>query len=184
MSQKCVGHKKDGSPCGRWALKGSTICTSHGANSRVRIAAKRRLATTEALALVETLDLQPMEDIPGQILTLASEARALLDILHSRVTELQSLSNVDKLGQESISAVLGAYQAQMKQTGALLISIAKLGLSERRLAVAEADTLKLATAVQTGVYAAGPKCDPPLSHEDMRMILSTIGKHLDKAYEN
>lgn len=31
--KKCKGHKKDGTPCGKWAVRGFDVCGSHGAGS-------------------------------------------------------------------------------------------------------------------------------------------------------
>jgi len=48
----CRGHKKDGSPCGSNAIKGATVCRSHGGAARhVREAAERRLAAMQVPAL-------------------------------------------------------------------------------------------------------------------------------------
>lgn len=42
--QKCHAHKKDGSPCGRWPVRGATVCPKHGgAAPQVRQRAKERL---------------------------------------------------------------------------------------------------------------------------------------------
>ena len=95
--------------------------------------------------------------MPTQILTLAAEARTLTDILRSRVAELETLSTTDKLGAESISAVLGAYQRQLQHTGQLLIAIAKLGLEDRRTRVAEENVQRVAdSACHRGGSQAGP----------------------------
>ena len=41
----CKGHKKDGSPCGNYAMKGQLVCRSHdGASPQARAAAERRMA--------------------------------------------------------------------------------------------------------------------------------------------
>jgi hypothetical protein len=48
---KCKAHKKDGSPCGRWPVKGATVCPKHGgAAPQVRQKAQERLlAATDQL---------------------------------------------------------------------------------------------------------------------------------------
>jgi hypothetical protein len=41
---RCRGHRTDGSPCKRWAIRGGYVCPSHGGRARqVRRAAERRL---------------------------------------------------------------------------------------------------------------------------------------------
>lgn len=47
---KCAGHKRDGSPCGRYAAPGTSVCSSHGANApQVRAAASQRQALATML---------------------------------------------------------------------------------------------------------------------------------------
>lgn len=41
---RCHGHRIDGSPCKRWAIRGGYVCPSHGGRAKqVRRAAERRL---------------------------------------------------------------------------------------------------------------------------------------------
>ena len=41
---KCKAHKKDGTPCGRWPVKGATVCPKHGGSApQVRRKAQERL---------------------------------------------------------------------------------------------------------------------------------------------
>lgn len=41
---RCHGHRSDGSPCKRWAIRGGFVCPSHGGRApQVRRAAGRRL---------------------------------------------------------------------------------------------------------------------------------------------
>lgn len=41
---KCSARKKDGTPCGRWAIRGATVCPKHGGSApQVVAAAKKRL---------------------------------------------------------------------------------------------------------------------------------------------
>lgn len=61
-SHKCKGRKKNGSPCGSWAIRGSMVCAQHGGMApQVRAKAKVR-AELESWGLGETtLD-------PGEVL--------------------------------------------------------------------------------------------------------------------
>jgi hypothetical protein len=48
-SQRCGAKRRDGQPCGQWAMTGGYVCRMHGGMTpRVRAAAERRFA--EALA--------------------------------------------------------------------------------------------------------------------------------------
>lgn len=48
---RCQGRRRrDGGPCGRWALRGATVCPGHGATTpQVRKAAGDRVATAETV---------------------------------------------------------------------------------------------------------------------------------------
>jgi len=146
MAQCTATAKRTGTRCTRPAGI-YPVCATHGQNGRTRIAAQRKYAITEATALVEKMDHEPMQDVATQILILAQEARDLLDILGDRVAELPSFSTTDKLGAESVSAVLGALQSQQRETGRLLIAIAKLGLEDRRVRASEENVQRMASAL-------------------------------------
>ena len=46
---RCRGHRGDGSPCRRWAIRGGFVCPSHGGRAgQVRRAARRRLTEIAA----------------------------------------------------------------------------------------------------------------------------------------
>lgn len=48
--KKCTAHKKDGSPCGRWAREGYPVCPMHGAGTAKRVKeGKRKDPGTAAL---------------------------------------------------------------------------------------------------------------------------------------
>jgi len=55
--RKCRARSsRTGKPCGRWATRGATVCSSHGARApRVKAAAARRVANEEALKTVSRL---------------------------------------------------------------------------------------------------------------------------------
>ena len=53
---KCTARRTNGEPCNAWAIKGGTVCRSHGGSIKhVRDAANRRLAEQEAAKTVATL---------------------------------------------------------------------------------------------------------------------------------
>ena len=180
----CSAKKADGTPCRNHAIKGGTVCyQAHGGRAgQVRRAAQKRLASQEASAIVAAYEHEPLESPDLALLTVASEFMALKDELGRRSAELSEITTRDRHQAEQISAILGSYQAALVQLADVLVKINRLGLENRRTLVAESDYRALVKAVQTGTYAAGPRCDPPLSHEQMQTVLGTISEHLTAAY--
>lgn len=79
MAQRCTAHRSNGDSCRAWAVRGATVCVSHGgAAPAVRAAAARRVAEEKArrVALKVT---GPVEVDP---------ARALIDLVHSAAGEV------------------------------------------------------------------------------------------------
>lgn len=69
---KCTARRTNGEPCNAWAIKGGTVCRSHGGSIKhVRDAANRRLAEQEAAKTVATLgarlDITPSEALLEEV---------------------------------------------------------------------------------------------------------------------
>lgn len=57
-SQRCTAHSKSGRQCSKWAIKGSTVCNTHGGSApQVKAAAQRRetarVEEQKALTIIE-----------------------------------------------------------------------------------------------------------------------------------
>src|SRR5690625_4140247 len=77
---KCSAKNRAGKPCGNWAIKGGTVCRSHGgAAPAVKAAAARRRAQ-EAAAKAVALFGAPKDVEPSQ---------ALLDLVHWTAGEVE-----------------------------------------------------------------------------------------------
>lgn len=86
---KCAAHRRDGAPCGRYAISGGTVCPSHGgAAPQARAAAARRLERARAEAAVITLglprDVSPTEALLEEVRWTAGH----VEWLRGRVAEL------------------------------------------------------------------------------------------------
>lgn len=64
---KCKAHLKSGKPCSAWAIKGGTVCRTHGgsapqviASAKMRLAALVSPAITELTRLMKTSKLDPV----------------------------------------------------------------------------------------------------------------------------
>lgn len=55
---KCKAHKKDGTPCGRWPVKGATVCPKHGGSApQVRRKAQERLLAAADSLMAQLLKI-------------------------------------------------------------------------------------------------------------------------------
>jgi hypothetical protein len=51
QARHCAAHRTDGEPCGGWAVRGTTVCASHGGRApQVQAAAQARLVVEQAAA--------------------------------------------------------------------------------------------------------------------------------------
>jgi hypothetical protein len=58
VQSKCKGHKRDGSSCKAWAVKGRLVCRMHGgASPQAKAATERRLALQAIDADIESFGL-------------------------------------------------------------------------------------------------------------------------------
>ncbi len=59
---KCSAHRKDGQPCGNFAIVGGSVCRIHvGAAKQVRRKAQERLLNARAAAALGRIARSPME---------------------------------------------------------------------------------------------------------------------------
>ena len=89
---RCRAHRRDGSPCGSWAVQDSTTCRMHGGTSpQARKAAARRREEREAQKAAELFAV-PVETSPSE---------ALLDLVQWTAGEVAYWrSEVRKVAQE------------------------------------------------------------------------------------
>lgn len=75
---KCIGRKKDGTPCRRSPIKGATVCRAHGgAAPQVQRKAQERIAHASDVAVLQILALMQAPDTPAPVKLAA--AKDLLD---------------------------------------------------------------------------------------------------------
>ena len=104
MSVRCTASTRAGGPCKRWAIKGGTVCPSHGGSApQVRRKAAERLVEMEAARQVETwggrLDVQPAE--------------ALLELVQAKAAEVAYWNyRVDRLEEHERAGLLVAKTEQ------------------------------------------------------------------------
>lgn len=75
---KCKAHKKDGTPCGRWPIKGGTVCPKHGGSApQVRRKAVERIIAASDLAAGRLIEFMNDKRVPYSVRLAAT--RDLLD---------------------------------------------------------------------------------------------------------
>lgn len=166
---RCTAHRRNGEPCGSWAVKGANVCRMHGGSiPRVKAAAARRLEEEKArrIALKVT---GPVEVDPSQ---------ALIDLVHSAAGEVaywrgevdriqaehpqqmtMSLARVEK-GQRDRSdvdmkhleaGVPVAYRMWVdarERLAKYAATAIKAGIEERRVKIAEAQGQQIAALIR------------------------------------
>ena len=149
--------QRSGERCRNWSIRGGTVCAqSHGGRApQTAIAAKRRLQLADAHAAVEAMDLEPLDDVPGQLLLLAQESVQVKNQLAQRVSALSDseLVTVDRQGSQSIAALMSCYVQALKDASQLLISLQKLSIGERRIVVEEEQARQAVAALRAAVFS-------------------------------
>jgi hypothetical protein len=75
---KCRAHKKDGTPCGRWPMRGSNVCPKHGGTApQVRRKAQERIIAAADLAAARLIEFMNDKKVPYNVRLAAT--RDLLD---------------------------------------------------------------------------------------------------------
>jgi len=122
--RKCKAHKKDGSPCGRWPIRGATVCHTHGgAAPQVKLAAARRLALLVDPALDVMTRLLGKASSAKHPDTAARVARDVLDRTGNKqadqldVLSMGGLVDLDKIGEFSNEEIAVAKRVLMKAAG-------------------------------------------------------------------
>lgn len=138
---RCKARKRNGDPCGRYAVVGGTVCPSHGGNApQVRAKAKQRVAEEKAAKAAEkyVAKATPLNDPLTALLKVAGEVSALKDFLADRVAELDPArwSSSGPQG-EQIRAIVAAYERALDRTARVLVDINRLGLEDRLLKLQE-----------------------------------------------
>lgn len=82
---KCRAHKKDGSPCGLYPIRGAAVCRVHGGGApQVRRKAEDRLRALEAPAIHRLEELMRQSDSPSVAIAAVKD---VLDRVRGRATE-------------------------------------------------------------------------------------------------
>jgi len=156
--EKCTATaRRTGHRCGRWPLKGATVCNSHGARApQVRAKAARNVAESEVrLTAARVLQERgPVVDPLEQLQLLAGRALAWEQALAERV-DMNKLRYGSNLGTEQVRAEVQLLTQAMQETRTVLAIIAKLNIDERLIAIEKNKADMVFRAIQAALVAAG-----------------------------
>lgn len=173
MKPKCRGHKPDGSPCGRWPIKGALVCPKHGGSApQVKRKAAQNVAIEKATGLLTQYgDASPVTDPLGELLSIAGRAKRLMSALEARVDQLESIRYENFAGGEQLRAEVGAYMTMLDRCRIVLVDILRLGIEDRLAKVEEAQVSIVMEAMQAALREAGLE-------NRAREVIGNVGRHL------
>ncbi len=149
-SGRCRARTKRG-PCQAFPVRGATVCVAHGGRApQVKAAAARRVAEAEVTAAAERYarTAGPVDDPLSALLAVAGEITGFKDYLAARVAELRAESwRYAGATAEQLRAEVGLYERALDRTARVLVDINRLGLEERRTALAESQGALIAGAM-------------------------------------
>jgi hypothetical protein len=148
--RRCQARRSDGEPCQRWAIKGATVCPSHGGSiKRVRAAAARRLQREQLEGdlgvLLAELEIQAADRHPVDVL-LAAVARcsAMAQVLGALVGGLTTttggpgaLWGPNHLGDGAPHVLTTMYGQWLDRAARASKLAIEAGVEERRVRLAE-----------------------------------------------
>lgn len=173
---RCLGHKTNGEPCGKWPMKGARVCDSHGGRApQVREAARVRLLearTRDALAregVIVPKDVDPFQVIEDNI----RDAEALRGRLKRLVDAMQDedLRYTSRAGEQA-RAELTFFVQLLERSSKIAAQAIKLDLAERRLRIQERQVNGMLQALRATVHELGMN---ETTHPQLR---ATLIKHL------
>lgn len=142
--RKCAGHissgPRKGEPCEKWAIRGATVCASHGGSApRVRQAAARNQAANEIRRTLGKLAIVPVRDPLTALSELAGEILAWKELAAARVAQLQDMAQRNfATGSDEVHAEIQVFERALDRAVTVLATIARLNIDERLAAINEA----------------------------------------------
>lgn len=138
--RKCSAHISSGlhkgRPCDKWAIRGATVCGSHGGSSpRVRAAAAVNEAEKSIAVTLGRLQITPVDNPLTALAELAGEILAWKRLAAEKVAELRTLETWNPETGEAVRASVIVFERAMDRAVTVLATIARLKIDERLAAI-------------------------------------------------
>lgn len=147
-------------------MVGSVVCSAHGGLApQTRATATRREVERRAEAMVDRLNVEPLDSPVDQLMRLSAETLALRDWLS------QQFNQADNDSAFLLAEALGR---GLDRASKLLIEIHRLGLEERRVALEEGLARLLADVVRGVLVDVGVDPDDP-------EVRGVVRRHFERA---
>lgn len=137
-----------GRQCENYAAAGSPYCGVHGANGQRRKKAAAFKAHDEFTELYDP-DSPPVTDPVAELQKLGGVARHAVIVCGRKVNELEHWDSVDMKGTRQLKIEIELWSRMMKLSESILTTLAKLGIDERRVQVAEREQLLIIAALRS-----------------------------------
>lgn len=158
--------------CLRWAIKGGTVCATHGGTTPVvRAAAQRRLIEAEADAMISRMDIGPVENPLLELKKLAGRVLAWERLFEEKRQSISEWRYKSDSG-EQLRAEVAVVERAMDRCANVLVAIAKLNLDERLVQLEESKAA-LVEQLVLGVFT-----DLQLTPVQIREGRASLGRRL------
>lgn len=163
--RRCTAHKKDGTRCNNAALRGQTVCGSHGGKAPQALAAGRDRALEQQADryLRGITRFAPIDNPFLELLELAGRAKVWMERLSGIVGEMREdhiRYIADGVGTEQLDSRILLYERSIDRLGGLLTNIARLGIEDRLARIEEMKADAIVQALDAAVAEAGIDTQP------------------------
>jgi hypothetical protein len=140
----------------------------HGGNTLPAVnAAVRRRLELGCAHLLKAENIEPVTDPVAELELHAGEVLAWRDLLRRRLGELEHWRWQGRYGQEELRAEVSLYERSLDRAEKTLVSMAKLGIAERRVALEERQTEAMVQIIEAALADLG--YDP--ASADVRAVI-------------
>jgi hypothetical protein len=177
--RRCQAHRTDGEPCRRWAVRGATVCPTHGGSiARVRAAAGRRIQLAAAERAVATYglprDINALTALTQELARAQGHVVWLNQLIASGAVELVQTTPASV---EIPSVWLDLYAKERSHLAAVARACLSAGVEERTVRLVERQAQMLVQALSAILYELGH--DPTDAQ-----VRSIVGRHLRAIVED
>ncbi len=154
--RKCPKHKTGTSePCGRYPVKGATVCPAHGGKApQVKAAAERRVVEENLRKAVGRLVAEPVLHPMKELQLLAGKAKAWMEVCEQHIAELERLRYSTE-GGEQIRGEVVLFERAVEACRKVLVDQIRLGIDARLTELSKEDGRAMAATIAAIVRALG-----------------------------